>query len=99
MHKTSIHDSFKENQTETPSSPRTEVRTKIPLKDSKRTQKSLEPREGNRHNHECCHMTRGQILYKIMKKICTQEQGNKEADWMDELPWNPSAIYMNSLDI
>jgi hypothetical protein len=44
-------------------------------------------------------MTRGQILYKIMKKICTQEQGNKEADWMDELPWNPSAIYMNSLDI
>jgi hypothetical protein len=36
---------------------------------SKKIRKSHELREGNRRNYECFHTTRGQILYKIMKKI------------------------------
>jgi hypothetical protein len=36
---------------------------------SKKTQKSLEPQEGNRCNHESFHTLRDQILYKLLKKI------------------------------
>jgi hypothetical protein len=35
----------------------------------KKTEKSLEPQEGNRRNHESFHTLRGQILYKPVKKI------------------------------
>jgi hypothetical protein len=69
MHKTSIHDTYKEILTQTPQNQRIKPHTKIPQKDSKKTEKSLEPREGNQRNHECFNTTRGQILYKIMKKI------------------------------
>jgi hypothetical protein len=35
----------------------------------KKTQKSHELQEGDRRNHESFHSLRGQILYKLMKKI------------------------------
>jgi hypothetical protein len=36
---------------------------------SKKTQESHELQEGNRRNHESFHTLRGQILYKLVKKI------------------------------
>jgi hypothetical protein len=69
MHKASIHDLYKQNQTQMPQNWRNKPRMKIPQNSPKKTRKSLEPREGNRRNHECFHTTRGQIHYKIMKKI------------------------------
>jgi hypothetical protein len=79
MHKTSIHDPHKEIRTQTPQNRRIEPCTKIPQKDPKKTQKSLEPREENRRNHECFHTTRGQILYKIMKKNLAYRAGKVES--------------------
>jgi hypothetical protein len=35
----------------------------------KKTRKSHELQEGDRHNHECFHTLGGQILYKPVKKI------------------------------
>jgi hypothetical protein len=35
---------------------------------SKKTRKSLEPQEGNPHNHECFHSLGGQILYEMLEK-------------------------------
>jgi hypothetical protein len=37
----------------------------------KKTQKSYELPEGNQRNHECFHILRGQILYKMVKKFYT----------------------------
>jgi hypothetical protein len=67
MHNTSIHDPKKPNTNASKSMNQVmhENRTKSLKKDTK----SLEPREGNQHNHECFHTTRGLILYKIMKKM------------------------------
>jgi hypothetical protein len=49
---------------------------KSPKITEKRNKKSNELREGNRCNHECFHTTRGQILYRIMRKIYPTEQRN-----------------------
>jgi hypothetical protein len=35
----------------------------------KKTQKTLEPEEGNRRNYESFHTLGGEILYKMVKKI------------------------------
>jgi hypothetical protein len=69
MHKTSIYDPHKENRAQMPQNQRIKPRTKIPHNSSKKTRKSLEPREANRRNHEFFQTTRGQILYEIIMKI------------------------------
>jgi hypothetical protein len=51
MHKTSIHDPQQEIQTQISQNRRIKSRTKIPQKDSKKTQKTLELRD-SLQNHE-----------------------------------------------
>jgi hypothetical protein len=45
---------------------------------SKKTWKLHELQEGNQRNHESFHTLRGQILYKMVKKIYAYEQGNEK---------------------
>jgi hypothetical protein len=54
------------------------MRTKTQQNSQKKTRKSLESQEGNRRNHECFHILRGQILSKLVKKIYPKEQENEK---------------------
>jgi hypothetical protein len=65
----SIHDPHKKIRTQTPQNQRKKPRLKSNENSPKKTQKTLEPQEGNRRNHESFHTVVGQILYKIVKKI------------------------------
>jgi hypothetical protein len=70
MHKTSIHDPHKQNQTQTPQNRRIKPCTEMPQKTQKRHKENT---RAKRRKSTQFHTTRGHLLYKIMKKNLSYE--------------------------